>query len=818
MKSLPPAPPQRLPRFGILLALFIANLVAASLLFVWPAVRPVQALTAAGILAILLPPAWRQLRGWRRAYFVLWAILTIATAARSPGSAMFSGAMFGLVTRKQIAGWITAHTTRELLAFGGAFAVLFTVRMVVREATYTVPVTGVFVRIDQALFGWAMAWLWIAAPRAWVEAGRRGIRRAPLKLKLVLAFGIFGATPALLAVLLLSLLAWVRSGQFRAQSVETDLRLHAAVRPWIEPLRRSTPDGAADVITAVSANARDLAVRHVDAGVLERTPQGWRVAGTLGEHADSLFSTPALVAAKDSLYLQSFVVRHDAYRWMEAAIWPPANGRDSLALLTYELVDSARVENLARAMRSDLLMVGGGPDTGDDNLNVNLSLSGAKVTSSTESSAERTKRLRGMTRRERRAYMDSVTTIPAESVIVKLHILMIGTGRYRTYRGGQLSPMPVGVYSVPTLMWNGTRWNSTTVPVFTRPAFAEIAGLRSVYRDPAGRGVDILLAFIFGLALLAWIVPMIWGGRIARLITQGTRRLQVAAQAIGSGDFTTRVEVTSADEFGELAAAFNSMAEGLAAGHEAMRERDRLQHELELARRIQTRLLPAAPPTLPALQVAATNAMSEQVGGDYYDFVPLTDGRIGIAIADVSGHGVGAALLMSSVKAALVSSAAVDSTPCGVTERVNRLLEASMEPGKFVTFFFAALDPVTLRMEYVNAGHPSPLLLRADGSLEKLEEGGFILGIMPDAAYSQGTVTLAPGDTLALFTDGVTEAEAPDKSLYDEARVVELLRREQGRDAATVLERLVDDIRTWEGGRAAADDLTAIVIRAAAAA
>lgn len=168
---------------------------------------------------------------------------------------------------------------------------------------------------------------------------------------------------------------------------------------------------------------------------------------------------------------------------------------------------------------------------------------------------------------------------------------------------------------------------------------------------------------------------------------------------------------------------------------------------------------------------------------------------------------------MSSVKAALVSSAAVDSSPCGITGRVNRLLESSMEPGTFVTFFFAALDPVTPRIDYVNAGHPSPLLLRQNGSLEKLEAGGVILGILSDAAYEQGSVTLSAGDTLALFTDGVTEAEAPDKSLSDESRVETLPRREQGRSAAAVLERLVDDIRVFEDGIAACDDLTAIVMR-----
>lgn len=817
MKSLPPAPPERLPSFRSLVLAVLALLALSCLLFGAPVLRPLRTVASVAVLAVLLRGSWRRTTGWRRAYFIVWSVLTALMAARNPSAAMISGGVFALIIRKHIAAWVQAQTTRELVALSGSFLTLFAVRAAIKAGTETIPVLGLFVRIDQALFGWAMAWLWMAALRSAFEAGRRGIRRAPLRLKLMLSSGIFAAIPAVFAVLLLSLLAWVRSGQYRAQTVETDLRMHAAVRPWIEPLRRTVPASAQAVLADVAAHQADLALRQVDAGVLERTAAGWRVAGVV-RGADSLFAPAALPVVKDCLYIEGFAVRGNAYRWMSLALWPPAAGRDSLALVTYELIDSTRIQDIARGIRSDVLILGGGPDTSDADMNINLSLGGAKAVSTTVTDKEKRSRLEVMTAKQRRAYLDSLASAPAESLIKALHILTIGTGHYRGFKGGNITPVPLGVYSMPSLMWNGQRWSTTTVPIFTRPAFAEIAGLRSVYRDPAGKGVDIILWTIFVMALIAWIVSMAWGARIARLITQSTARLQLATHAIGAGDFTTRVEVPSTDEFGELAAAFNHMTEGLAAGREAMRERDRLQHELELARRIQTRLLPAHPPVFASIEVAATNAMSEQVGGDYYDFVPLSDGRIGICIADVSGHGVGAALLMSSVKAALVSSAAVDSSPCGVTERVNRLLESSMEPGKFVTFFFAALDPVSLRMEYVNAGHPSPLLLRGDGTLEKLDAGGFILGILSEATYEQGAVTLRPGDTLALFTDGVTEAEAPDKTLYDESRVIDLLRREQGRGAATVLERLVDDIRVWEGGLAAADDLTAIVIRAGVAA
>src|SRR4029079_17592010 len=129
---------------------------------------------------------------------------------------------------------------------------------------------------------------------------------------------------------------------------------------------------------------------------------------------------------------------------------------------------------------------------------------------------------------------------------------------------------------------------------------------------------------------------------------------------------------------------------------------------------------------------------------------------------DVAGKGVAAALLMSSVKTALVSSAGVETRPDRLTARVNRLLEPSVAPRRFVTFFLATLDPRTLQLEYVNAGHPAPMLLRADGTLERLERGGVIVGIDAGAVYEAGSATLERGDLLAMFTDGVTEARGSD--------------------------------------------------------
>jgi serine phosphatase RsbU (regulator of sigma subunit) len=402
----------------------------------------------------------------------------------------------------------------------------------------------------------------------------------------------------------------------------------------------------------------------------------------------------------------------------------------------------------------------------------------------------------------------------ADSIAALAAVTMAGGGSYSaTTSLHQLRSRFNGGASPPCFVWTGSGWRLGAAILLVRSSFREGIVPSGLGTGPFALVVGIALLLFAALFLLVEAVSLVVGSRVAGLITRGAASLQTAAAAIGRGDFSARVQVPSQDELGELAASFNRMAQGLEEGQRAMLEREQMRRELELARRIQSRLLPPGPPELPRLDVAAVNAMSQQVGGDYYDFVPLPDGRLGLCIADVAGKGVAAALLMSNVKAALISSASVESSPGGITTRVNRLLEQSIEPGRFVTFFFTSLDPATLRLEYVNAGHPAPILLRAGGAVERLTEGGTILGIDAGAAFECGSVTLAPGDLLALFTDGVTEAQGEGGELFGEERIESLLRAAQAGPAAEVLERLLDAVKTYEGERGQSDDLTAILLK-----
>jgi sigma-B regulation protein RsbU (phosphoserine phosphatase) len=239
-----------------------------------------------------------------------------------------------------------------------------------------------------------------------------------------------------------------------------------------------------------------------------------------------------------------------------------------------------------------------------------------------------------------------------------------------------------------------------------------------------------------------------------------------------------------------------------------------VEEELRTARRIQQRFLPLAPPEVEGYDIAALNLPSREVGGDYYDFIPQPDGHLGFAVADVSGKGVPAALLMSQLQAALTGQVRHGREPREIVETVNRLLHDKVSSGSFATCFFARLDTERSLLTYVNAGHNPPCILRAsDGTCEELTEGGLLLGAFPDAAYEQETVSIHSGDIFVAFTDGVTETAkrgAGDGEEYGESRLVERVASVGGLAAEEIVRNVSADVEAF-GPRF--DDLTLLVIK-----
>jgi sigma-B regulation protein RsbU (phosphoserine phosphatase) len=241
-------------------------------------------------------------------------------------------------------------------------------------------------------------------------------------------------------------------------------------------------------------------------------------------------------------------------------------------------------------------------------------------------------------------------------------------------------------------------------------------------------------------------------------------------------------------------------------------EKQRQDRELQIARQIQQSLFPEACPRLPGFDLAAVVEPCEAVGGDYYDLIALPEGRWAVAVADVSGKGTPASILMASVHATLHALAG-SLSPAAVLDRLNRFLLANTAASRYVTLVYGELDPGRKELRYVNAGHVPPVRLGAAGVVERLETGGPAPGLVEEAAYEVGCLRLQPGDVLALVTDGVTEALSPSEEELGGDGLVAVLRRARGRSAAETVAAVVEAVRSWTGPAGARDDLTAMAIR-----
>jgi phosphoserine phosphatase RsbU/P len=247
--------------------------------------------------------------------------------------------------------------------------------------------------------------------------------------------------------------------------------------------------------------------------------------------------------------------------------------------------------------------------------------------------------------------------------------------------------------------------------------------------------------------------------------------------------------------------------------HRLGMEQQRRDREMQIAREIQQSLFPESCPSVPGFEVSARSLPCFEVGGDHYDFIPLPGGRLALAIADVSGKGAPASILMASVHASLRALAGT-AEPAGLMRRINRFLFESTQSNRYATVFYAELDPATRRLSYVNGGHIPPYRLSARGDEDRLSMGGPALGVIEDASYDAGEVVLEAGDLVAMVTDGVTEAASPADEEFGDLGVIEVLRKSRAAGAEEALQALVEAVHAWAGPVGCADDLTALVLRA----
>jgi phosphoserine phosphatase RsbU/P len=358
--------------------------------------------------------------------------------------------------------------------------------------------------------------------------------------------------------------------------------------------------------------------------------------------------------------------------------------------------------------------------------------------------------------------------------------------------------------------------DSTTAPVLASFALRPSALNRRLFTSVGALGPALVtvLVVVGVVFLLLEAAALATGVVLTRTITRSVGDLYEGTLHVRQGDFSHRIRVRTRDQLGALGDSFNEMTSSISELIEEQGKRQRLENELSIAREVQNQLFPRSLPALPGLELAAICKPARTVSGDYYDFIQIGPSRIAIALADISGKGISAALLMASLQAALRSQAMLDGHGGTATlvSRLNQHLFRNTSDDRYATFFIAVYDTESKTLTYTNAGHLPPFFV-LNGRVQTLGEGGTVVGLFEDSPYDQGVVPVAPGSVLVAFSDGLTEPE----NVYGEQFGLERLRDEVVRQQASSPNRLAEGLiaasEQWAGAAEQADDITVVVAR-----
>lgn len=390
----------------------------------------------------------------------------------------------------------------------------------------------------------------------------------------------------------------------------------------------------------------------------------------------------------------------------------------------------------------------------------------------------------------------------------------------------------------PVVDWRNGSSATTILQVSTRPSqlyaklFVTMVEFGSVIQ-----GVLIGIAIVFAIIELA---ALFVGIGLTRTMTRSVAELYQATEDVNRGNLKHRIEVKSRDQLAALETSFNSMTESLEKLIAEQKEKQRLENELIIAQEVQTQLFPKEVSDLETLEVHGLCRPARTVSGDYYDFLPLGPDKLGLAVGDISGKGISAALLMATVHSAVRAyefgrlpalvaagydagsargfdaaskSGEDDFSPAHVLTLLNRQLYHTTPLEKYATLFLGVYDGKTRTLRYSNAGHLPPILIGDDGSLRRLDTQGLVIGLFDGQSYEERTIELRPRDIFLAFSDGITEPEN-EFGEFGEARLVKIVRENRHLPLARVCELVTAAVSDWIGPNEQPDDVTLVLARA----
>ena len=386
-------------------------------------------------------------------------------------------------------------------------------------------------------------------------------------------------------------------------------------------------------------------------------------------------------------------------------------------------------------------------------------------------------------------------------------------------RPGRHVPQPVNPFDIEVIWKSPIDFQTHSYELFvvSRPS----AVLKTIFNPKMEWGQEILFGLIavFALFLIVQLVSVVIGISITRNITGAVHDLYEGTRKVKEGDFSHRIVVHGTDQLAELSGEFNRMTENLQRLIEVEKEEERLHSELQIARTVQLQLFPKAALPTRSLYLSGICLPAQVVSGDYYDYFPLESSCVALAIGDVAGKGISAALLMASIQSALraqLTRAAGPISAAAIVTLLNRQIYSSTAPEKYASFYFGVYDGSSGLLTYANAGHPPPLLLR-DGEPRKLEVTGTVIGAFAGACYEERQIEFRDGDLLVAYTDGVTEPENAYGEMYGEERLLDLLLKYKNAEHDEIVSRAMEAVVQWTGSPELQDDMTMLIARRTAA-
>ena len=387
--------------------------------------------------------------------------------------------------------------------------------------------------------------------------------------------------------------------------------------------------------------------------------------------------------------------------------------------------------------------------------------------------------------------------------------------------------------------WETGKPQTGEIGVVTRPSMLFTALFASL-----GDKTELLRYGLLALAILFGLIELVAlyiGTRLSRTMTQSVAELYSATEHVNRGDLTHRIQIRSRDQMAALEQSFNSMTESLGKLVAEQKEKQRLESEVAIGHEVQDALFPHKFPGLRSLEVYGVCRAARSVSGDYYDFIPLGADRLVLALGDISGKGISAALLMATVHAYVRAySLEPDGvlTPVGafatgdprmyyrgdgatqsqlapgmLMTTLNYQLFRSTTPEKYATMFLGCYDATRRELRYSNAGHLPPVMLKENGEVSRLEISGTVVGLFEGATYSESTIAIEPGDIFVAFTDGVTEPENKSGE-FGEERLIGLIREHRHEPLSRIGDVITGSVAEWIGGAEQPDDVTVILARA----